>query len=275
MKIPLEDTYVDILSKARRGLGLDLNTLSAKAGLRPTLANQILSGSFDEPGVRALATALNLHPDRLAAIARTDYRPAEIPLMDGLSQFNSPFEDMTVNSYLVWDPSARNAVAFDTGADCDDMLEVIAGRELKLELILLTHSHGDHVLELDRLKEKTNADAWIGEKESIAGARPFAVGKKFQVGGLSIESRSTWGHSPGGVTYVVRGLPRTLAMVGDAIFAGSMGGGGVSYKDALQTNRENILTLPDETVICPGHGPLTTVGEQKKVNPFFPDADKK
>ena len=77
------------------------------------------------------------------------------------------------------------------------------------------------------------------------------------------------------MTYVVRGLPRTLAIVGDAIFAGSMGGGGVSYKDALQTNRENILTLPDETVICPGHGPLTTVGEQKRVNPFFPDVDKK
>jgi glyoxylase-like metal-dependent hydrolase (beta-lactamase superfamily II) len=271
MKIPLEDTYADILSKAKRGLRLDLNDLSAKAGTAPPVTNQILSGSFDEPGVRALAAALNLHPDRLAAIGRTDYRPAEIPLMDGLSQFNTPYEDMTVNSYLVWDPSTGRAVAFDTGADCDDMLKSIEEHKLVLELILLTHSHGDHVLELDRLKERTNAEAWIGEKEVIAGARPFAVGKTFQVGNLSIETRSTWGHSPGGVTYVVRGLSRTLAIVGDAIFAGSMGGGGISYKDALKTNRENILTLPDETVICPGHGPLTTVGEQKKVNPFFPE----
>ena len=83
MKIPLEDTYADILSKARRGLGLDLETLSTKAGVPSELANQILSGSFDEPGVRALAAVLNLHPDRVAAIGRTDYRPAEIPLMDG------------------------------------------------------------------------------------------------------------------------------------------------------------------------------------------------
>jgi hydroxyacylglutathione hydrolase len=271
MKIPLEDNYADILSKAKRGLRLDLNDLSAKAGMAPAVTNQILSGSFDEPGVRALAAALNLHPDRLAAIGRTDYRPAEIPLMDGLSQFNTPYEDMAVNSYLVWDPSTRKGVAFDTGADCDDMLASIKEHKLVLELILLTHSHGDHVLELDRLKERTNAEAWIGEKEAIAGARPFAVGKTFQVGTLSIETRSTWGHSPGGVTYVVRGLSRTLAIVGDAIFAGSMGGGGISYKDALKTNRENILTLPDETVICPGHGPLTTVGEQKKVNPFFPE----
>ena len=68
MKIPLEDTYADILSKARRGLGLDLDTLSAKAGVPSALANQILGGSFDEPGVRALAAVLDLHPDRLAAI---------------------------------------------------------------------------------------------------------------------------------------------------------------------------------------------------------------
>ena len=53
-----------------------------------------------------------------------------------------------------------------------------------------------------------------------------------------------------------------------------MGGGGISYEDALKTNRESILSLPDETVLCPGHGPLTTVGEQKQVNPFFPDLGK-
>jgi hydroxyacylglutathione hydrolase len=271
MKIPLEDNYVDILSKARRGLGLDVGALSAKAGVPATMTNQILAGTFDEPGVRALAVALDLHPDRLAAIGRTEYRPAEIALMDGLSQFNTPFADMTVNSYLVWDPATKRAVAFDTGADCDGMLEAIDAHDLKLELLLLTHSHGDHVLELDRLRERTGANAWINEREPLAGARSFSVGQQFEVGALSIESRSTWGHSPGGVTYVVRGLPRTLAIVGDAIFAGSMGGGGVSYKDALKTNRENILSLPDETVLCPGHGPLTTVGEQKKVNPFFPE----
>ncbi|HEY5953402.1 MAG TPA: MBL fold metallo-hydrolase [Terrimicrobiaceae bacterium] len=274
MKIPLEDNYTDILSKARRGLGLDVGTLSTRAGLSAALTNQILGGSFDEPGVRALAAALDLHPDRLAAIGRTDYRPAELPLMEGLSQFNTPFEDMTVNSYLVWDPGSRKGVAFDTGADCDGMLEAIEAHGLKLELILLTHSHGDHILELDRLKERTRAQAWINEREPVDGARTFAVGHKFQVGALEIETRSTWGHSPGGVTYVVRGLARTVAIVGDAMFAGSMGGGGVSYRDALETNRKNILSLPGETVLCPGHGPLTTVGEQKKVNPFFPEFEK-
>ena len=84
-----------------------------------------------------------------------------------------------------------------------------------------------------------------------------------------METRLTSGHSAGGVTYFIRGLARPVAIVGDSIFAGSMGGGMVSYADALRNNREQILTLPDETIICPGHGPLTTVGEQKAANPFF------
>jgi glyoxylase-like metal-dependent hydrolase (beta-lactamase superfamily II) len=68
----------------------------------------------------------------------------------------------------------------------------------------------------------------------------------------------------------VRGLARPVAIVGDAIFAGSMGGGGISYADALRTNREEILSLSDDTIVCPGHGPMTTVGEEKRNNPFFP-----
>ena len=73
------------------------------------------------------------------------------------------------------------------------------------------------------------------------------------------------------MTYVVNGLDKQVAIVGDALFAGSMGGGMVSYPDALRTNREKIISLPNETVLCPGHGPMTTVGEEKKHNPFFPE----
>jgi hydroxyacylglutathione hydrolase len=86
---------------------------------------------------------------------------------------------------------------------------------------------------------------------------------------LEIDTRLTWGHSRGGMTYVVTGLSRPIAIAGDSLFAGSMGGGSVSYGDALQNNLAKILTLPDETIICPGHGPMTTVGEEKAHNPFF------
>jgi glyoxylase-like metal-dependent hydrolase (beta-lactamase superfamily II) len=71
------------------------------------------------------------------------------------------------------------------------------------------------------------------------------------------------------MTFVATGLARPIAIVGDSLFAGSMGGGTVSYKDAVRNNLEKILTLPDETIICPGHGPMTSIGEEKKHNPFF------
>ena len=70
---------------------------------------------------------------------------------------------------------------------------------------------------------------------------------------------------------MINGLERPIAIVGDALFAGSMGGGMVSYIDALKTNRQYIFTLPDHTVICPGHGPMSSIGEEKKNNPFYPE----
>ena len=87
----------------------------------------------------------------------------------------------------------------------------------------------------------------------------------------SLVAKHTHGHSVGGMTYVIDGLEKPVAVVGDAIFAGSMGGGMISYEDALRTNREKIMTLPNDTILCPGHGPLTTVCEEKQSNPFFPE----
>ena len=127
------------------------------------------------------------------------------------------------------------------------------------------------VFDLDRLKEATGAKAFVSERELLPDAEPFADGKVFSVGGLKIETRRTSGHARGGTTFVVTGLAKRLAVVGDALFAGSMGGGMVDYEEALRTNRGNIFTLPDDTIVCPGHGPLTTVGEEKLHNPFFPE----
>jgi glyoxylase-like metal-dependent hydrolase (beta-lactamase superfamily II) len=89
---------------------------------------------------------------------------------------------------------------------------------------------------------------------------------------LRISHRETPGHAADGVTYIVGawpGDPPSVAIVGDAIFAGSMGRGNDSWEVARQKVREHILSLPPETLICPGHGPLTTVAEEEAHNPFF------
>jgi glyoxylase-like metal-dependent hydrolase (beta-lactamase superfamily II) len=176
---------------------------------------------------------------------------------------------MTVNAYLVWDPATKEAAVFDTGADASGILQEASSRGLTVKHIFITHTHGDHIFDLDRLREKTGAQVWSGDREPVQGAHAFSPGQSWSLGSLKVESRLTWGHSPGGITYVISGLDRPVAVVGDSIFAGSMGGGGVSYSDAVKNNLEQILTLPATTVLCPGHGPLTSVGEEKANNPFF------
>jgi len=267
--IPLEDNFTDIIGKAQRGLGISDSQLAQKAKVSVDKVRELREGKVDEDALKRLAPKLNLDASTLLESARAQWRPREQGSIEGLAQFNTRYGDMTVNAYLVWDPQSREAVAFDTGADCSEMLKRIDDEKLGLRLILLTHAHPDHIEDLDRLTKKADAAVFISEHESAPGARPFAEGKHFQVGKLEIEARLTWGHSPGGTTFVVHGLAHPVAIVGDSLFAGSMGGGGISYASAVKNNLEKILTLPDDTIICPGHGPMTTVGEEKEHNPFF------
>lgn len=269
MNIPIEDTFTDIIGKAQRGLGLSDAALAERAGVGTEQVAALKAGTVDETALRKVASALAVGPEALLALAQGRYVPANVPEIEGMAHCNTVFEDMTVNSFVVWDAESREAAFFDTGADGGPMLEVAAKHNLNVTQILLTHTHGDHILDLDRLKEKTKARAYVCEKEPLDGAESFAPGRAFAIGKLTVETRLTSGHSAGGITYFIRGLAVPLAIVGDSIFAGSMGGGMVSYADALRNNREQILPLPDDTVLCPGHGPLTTVGEQKLVNPFF------
>jgi glyoxylase-like metal-dependent hydrolase (beta-lactamase superfamily II) len=268
MTIPLEDNLADILGKAQRGLGISDEQLVEESGASAESIRQLHGGNFDRPAVDRIAPVLRLDPQALAEMAEGKFQPNEIKL-DGLTQFNTAYHDMQVNAYLVWDPATKRAVAFDTGADSSPMLEQAQKLGLTIELILLTHAHPDHVADLARLTKKTDAPAYLSSREQAPGAQAIEEGKKFSLGRLEIESRLTWGHSPGGMTFVVRGLEHPVAIVGDSLFAGSMGGGNVSYPEAVRNNLEKILTLPDNTILCPGHGPLTTVGEEKKHNPFF------
>jgi glyoxylase-like metal-dependent hydrolase (beta-lactamase superfamily II) len=268
MLIPLEDNYTDVIGKVMRGIPFSDSQVAGTAGISVGALQSLRDGNFDEAAARAICPVLHLGADALVAMGKKAWKPEPVEVR-GVAAFNTPFEDMTVNSYVVFDAAAREAVAFDTGADASGMLEFLAKEKLAVTLILLTHTHGDHILELDRLKEKTGAPAFVGNREPIEGAEPFVEGREFRCGALKIGTRLTWGHSKGGITYVVSGLERSVAIVGDAIFASSMGGGGVSFADAHRTVREQILTLPDETVICPGHGPMTTVREEKAHNPFF------
>jgi len=269
MAIPLEDTVADIIGKAQRGLRISDSQLAERSGVSAEKIRTLREGEFDAEAAERIAPVLGLDGGALCRLGMGKWEPETLTEVQGLAQFNTTYGDMTVNAYLVWDPTTREAVAFDTGADWSAMRERIEQEKIQVKLVLLTHAHPDHVADLARLSRTTQAPVYISELESAEGAQGIKEGKRFQLGSLEIEARLTSGHSPGGMTFVVNGLSRPIAVVGDSLFAGSMGGGNVSYEDALRNNREKVLTLPDETVVCPGHGPLTTVGKEKRDNPLF------
>jgi hydroxyacylglutathione hydrolase len=273
-KIPLEDSFADIIGKAQRGLKLSDEQLSQRAGVSNDELQSAKRGETTEVALRRIATALGLGVEQLIASAKKAWFPAtrEVP---GLMQFNTQYEDMTVNSYLAWDERSRQAVAFDTGASSQPMLDFARQRGVGITTILLTHTHPDHIADFSRLKKETGAPAFVSQLEPVPGAEGFSEGRTFMAGNLQISTRKTSGHSVGGITFVISGLKVPVAIVGDSLFAGSMGGGMISYLEALENNRAKVFSLPNETVLCPGHGPLTTVGEEKQHNPFFPEFQNK
>ena len=277
--IRLEDNYEDVLEKASSGLGIGSLDLSRRTGIAVGPLKALFRGEFHEENAFAAAKALGLHGPSLVKLGKEPFRPEPVRL-EGLIGYNTPhpvpgYEEMTVNSYLVYDQGARVAVAFDAGTNVDGMLEDINRLEVTLETVLLTHTHGDHIQALGRLLDKTgNPPFYVNDRESISKARTFTAGKIFTVGPLTIETRLTHGHSPGGTTFLIEGLSRPVAIVGDSLFCCSQGGARGSYQLALENNRKHILSLPDETVLCPGHGPMTSVAEEKAHNPFFPEFKK-
>ncbi len=264
----LEDNFADIAGKAMRGKKLAAADLAAAAGLRPEMVESLLRGQFDESALRAVAPVLGLQPEALVRIGRDSYHPlVECP--PNLVQVTTPCGGMEVNAYLVWDREEKTAAIFDTGAQADPLLDLIKLEELDVAAIFLTHSHADHTAALDDLQKALGVDAWSSQHEPVPGTRTFRPGEIFNAGRNFIRSRHTPGHSPGGVTYVIEGPVLQAAIVGDALFAGSIGGVRGDYAATMDNIRREILGLPDKTILCPGHGPMTTVAQERVNNPFF------
>ncbi len=270
MQIPLEDNFDDIISKAQKGLRISDRELIEKTNLSLNEISSVKSGNVNDAAIRKLAQTLNLDENSLIKIAHCQWSPKSIAI-DCLEIYQTSFGDMNVNSYLIWDSNTKSAITFDTGTNASEMISSIESRDLIVKALFITHSHYDHIAALTRLHKSTKAPFYISQSEAIENAKLIDSGQKFLIDSLTIDTLDTCGHSSGGITYFIQGLSRPIAVVGDALFAGSMGGAATAYDQALEKNRKNIFTLPDNTIICPGHGPMTTVIEEKENNPFYPE----
>lgn len=195
------------------------------------------------------------------------------------------------NCYILADPETGDAVIIDPGEDSDLFLRRMETEGFTLRAVWLTHAHLDHILGVKDVVERSGAPlhmhpadrplydgiaeqgAWLGVQapQPPAPDHDLAHGDALQLGGFEFEVRHVPGHSPGSVAFVGHGV----AIVGDAIFAGSVGRVDLPGGDGgtlLASIRDQLMTLPDETIVYSGHGPETTIGAERRTNPFVTGA---
>jgi glyoxylase-like metal-dependent hydrolase (beta-lactamase superfamily II) len=206
---------------------------------------------------------------------------------------------LMVNCYIVADETAQQAAVFDPGGDVDRILKSLAEKDLQVKYIINTHTHWDHVGGNRELQQATGAPILTHRLEApglqAAGSRAAQFGAAVSdseasqyleegdvvvLGAIQFEVIDLRGHSPAGLGFIFEGQIdidgaqeiRKLVICGDALFAGSIGRTDFPGGDTdllLENIRTKIFSLPDNTLVLPGHGPVSTVGREKKHNPFF------
>jgi hydroxyacylglutathione hydrolase len=271
-RIPLEDNFDDVINKTQRGLGISDEDLIARAEISAADLATVKGGKPIDAVIKRVARHLKLNPAALVALAHKRWYPEQPVFPRGFAAFNTTYGDMTVNSYLVWDAREKLAAAFDTGASSQAMVDVIETEGLRLRYIFLTHAHEDHIADLDALSAAApDAEVWSSEREPVphARGRTFPENVHFHLGELAVKTLLTSGHAAGQTTFFVTGLSWPLAIVGDSLFSSSMGGSPTHFEEQYRNTAQKIFTLPRDTVIAPGHGPLTTLAQEKQHNPYF------
>jgi len=279
----LEDEWFDVIQKARIGLGWSLGQTAMASGVGYETLEHWESG-HGSPGPRqleALAAALHLHGQKLLGLHMGRGGPQPRPsegAVDGVryARLTGLMGSYAVHGYLLWQDDSPEAVLVDTAYDPLHALEAVLQRRLMLRWIVLTHCHRDHMEAAPFLKAQTGARVAVPQAEWApyrahhheSPDLAITAGAQLEVSsGLRLTALATPGHTAAGTSYRVGGL----CCVGDALFAGSTGRSmsPESYRLLLTSLQQQVLSLPPNTLLLPGHGPLTTVGEELAHNPFF------
>jgi hydroxyacylglutathione hydrolase len=201
-----------------------------------------------------------------------------------------PVGPLQCNCSVIGDETTREAMVIDPGDDVEDVLTLVRKHNLQVKQIVITHAHIDHVGGAMKLKAVTGAPillnqndyallkmldvqaAWIGMPTpgEVKIDQGLAEGDRVGAGSLNAQVLHTPGHTEGSICLYFE--PEKKLIAGDTLFAGSIGRTdlpGGSYKKIISSLHEHVLALPDETVVIPGHGPLTTIGEERETNPFL------
>ncbi len=194
------------------------------------------------------------------------------------------------NCSVIGDEGTREAMVIDPGADINDVLALVSKHGLSVKQIVITHAHIDHVGGAMKLRQITGAPillnqndyallkmldvqaAWVGMASpgKVEIDQELGEGEKLRAGSLEANVLHTPGHTEGSVCLYFPAQQKLIA--GDTLFAGSIGRTdlpGGSLEKIMSSLHQRVLALPDETIVVPGHGPLTTIGEERESNPFL------
>lgn len=191
------------------------------------------------------------------------------------------------NCYIVGDEKTKNGVIIDPGGDSDGILNQCRNLGLNIKYIILTHGHGDHIGGVYDIKTATGAKILMNKKDEylikggnkalmpiLRGIKLFEIdeyieeGTLIEEGELSVSVIETPGHTPGGVTFKID----DILITGDTLFKGSIGRTDFefgSFEEIINSIKTKLLIFRDDTKVFPGHGPSTTIGYEKKFNPFI------
>jgi hydroxyacylglutathione hydrolase len=201
-----------------------------------------------------------------------------------------PVGPLQCNCSIIGDETTHEGMVIDPGDDIEDVLDLIEKHNLKIKQIVITHAHIDHVGGAMKLRAATGAPillnqndyallkmldvqaAWIGMKDPGKVEIDHSLGQsdKVQAGSLTADVIHTPGHTEGSICLYFPLENKLVA--GDTLFAGSIGRTdlpGGSMEKIIRSLREKVMALPDDTLVVPGHGPLTTIGEERETNPFL------
>ncbi len=230
--------------------------------------------------------------------------PTEVPAQalsaatDGLIHITIPVGMLQCNCSIIGDPVTREALVVDPGDEVTRILDLIGRHRLIVRAIVSTHAHIDHVGGLCKLHEYTGAPVLMhrddlplyhgmDEQASFLGVRPpelteidqlLKEGDILRWGAFEAKVIHTPGHTPGSISLFVPHeagkitVPAPQLFAGDTLFAGSIGRTdlwGGSMEQIMESLRSKLMQLPDETIVHPGHGPVTTIGREREVNPFL------
>ena len=261
--IVLEDDFTYVLRKALTGHALTPEMAAAQAQVPVHDVYAFLHGTFREETARKLAGVLGLNAEAFARHAGYLPQPQVSP---GIVRLDLPFGGEQVNAWLV--RTQDSGILFDAGYEPRDLTRAMESLGLyPPDRLLITHAHRDHT---GALKHFLKAGLPV-HAAGIPGTLPMNPGDTVCCGLLTIRACDLSGHAVPALGFHVVGLAQPLLVTGDALFAGSMGGCGSPglYQHALGRLREVLEPLPDATAVLPGHGPATTLGEERTANPFL------